>query len=209
MIQINNREYATSRVPVVAICLDGTDPSYLRAAAPVMPHLKIISAKGARGFAESQIPSLTNNNDLTIVTGVPADVNGICGKGSGFICAVPCHTIPSDPLFGYCEPDSPQWLEEIERVDADVILIGHTHLPAIRTFGERKVVNPGSLGQPKMGSPEGRYAVREDGRLELKSFAYPYKTTVAKIQTLPVNVQIRNELSSILRTREIPPVQDS
>lgn len=90
-----------------------------------------------------------------------------------------------------------------------MILIGHTHLPAIRTFGKRTVVNPGSLGQPKMGSPEARYAVWEDGRLELKSFAYPYETTAAKIQTLPVDVQIRNELSSILRTGEIPPVQDS
>ncbi len=127
-------------------------------------------------------------------------------KGTRFYL---CHAIPSDPLFDYCEPDSAQWLEEIEKVDADVILIGHTHQPAIRTFGSRTVVNPGSLGQPKMGSPEARYAVWEDGNFELKSYSYPYETTAAKIQTLPVDGQIRNELSSILRTGEIPPVQNS
>lgn len=80
MIQVNNREYATSAAPVVAICLDGTDPSYLAAAAPVMPQLEAIGTKGARGFAESQIPSLTNPNNVAIVTGVPASVNGICGN---------------------------------------------------------------------------------------------------------------------------------
>ena len=118
-----------------------------------------------------------------------------------------CHATPSDPLFGYCEPDSPQWLDEVEHVNADVILVGHTHQPAIRTVGKRTVVNPGSLGQPKMGSPKARYAVYEDGKFELKSFSYPYETTVAKVQTLPIDEQIRNELSSILRTGEIPPIQ--
>jgi len=120
-----------------------------------------------------------------------------------------CHAIPSDPLFGYCEPDSPKWLDEVENVDAEVILVGHTHGPVIRTIGKRTMVNPGSLGQPKMGSPEAQYAVWEDGKFELKSFSYPYEVTVAKIQALPIDDRIRNELSSILRTGIIPTVQNS
>ena len=119
-----------------------------------------------------------------------------------------CHAIPSDPLFGYCEADSSQWVEEIESVDADVILVGHTHVPALRPFGSRVVVNPGSLGQPKTGGPEARYAVWENGKCQLKSYPYPFEATVAKIQTLPIHANLRNELSTILQTGEIPPVKD-
>jgi protein phosphatase len=115
-----------------------------------------------------------------------------------------CHAIPSDPLFGYCEAESSQWLTEVENVDADVILVGHTHVPAMRSIGSRVVVNPGSLGQPKTGSPEARYAVWEDGRIELKSYTYPFEATVAKLQNLPIEASLRNELSTILRTGVIP-----
>jgi len=115
-----------------------------------------------------------------------------------------CHAIPSDPLFGYCEAESSQWLTEVENVDADVILVGHTHVPAMRSIGSRVVVNPGSLGQPKTGSPEARYAVWEDGRIELKSYTYPFEATVAKLQNLPIEASLRNDLSTILRTGVIP-----
>ncbi len=116
------------------------------------------------------------------------------------------HAIPSNPLFGYCEADSSQWFEEIKSVDADVILVGHTHVPALRTFGRRFVVNPGSLGQPKTGSPEARYAIWEDGKIELKSYSYPVEPAVAKVQALPIQDTLRHELSAILRTGEVPPV---
>ncbi len=120
-----------------------------------------------------------------------------------------CHAIPSDPLFGYCEADSPQWLAEVEKVSANAILVGHTHVPALRRVGKCVVVNPGSLGQPKTGSPEARYAVWEDGKFELKSYPYSFEATATKIQALPIDARVRDELSAILRTGEIPPVQES
>lgn len=120
-----------------------------------------------------------------------------------------CHAIPSDPLFGYCEADSDRWLKEIQDIPADVVLVGHTHIPTVRTIGDRMIVNPGSLGQPKTGSPEARYAVWENGKVELKSYPYPVETTVGKIETLPIEAALRRELCIILRTGEIPPVHTS
>ena len=67
-------------------------------------------------------------------------------------------------------------------MSADVILVGHTHLPSVRSIGSRMVVNPGSLGQPKNGRPEACYAVWEDGKIELKSFSYPIDAVAAKLQ---------------------------
>lgn len=116
-----------------------------------------------------------------------------------------CHALPSDPLFGYCKADSEQWAAEAHAVDTDVILVGHTHVPALRTIGSCTAVNPGSLGQPKTGTPEARYAIWEDGKLELKSCPYPFETTAAKIRALPINTKLQDELSGILRTGEIPP----
>lgn len=116
-----------------------------------------------------------------------------------------CHALPSDPLFGYCEADSPQWTSEAEKTGADVILVGHTHVPALRTIGPRVVANPGSLGQPKTGGPEARYAIWEDGKVELKSCSYPFEATVTKVRGLPIDVKLRDELSNILRTGEVPP----
>ncbi len=115
-----------------------------------------------------------------------------------------CHAVPSNPLYGYCEADSPQWANEAEGTGADVILVGHTHVPALRMIGHRVVANPGSLGQPKTGGPEARYAIWENGKVELKTLSYPFETTAAKVSNLPIDVRLRDELKSILRTGELP-----
>lgn len=80
MITVNGRSYRSRTVPVVGICLDGTDPSYLQAAAGVMPNLTAMAAKGSRGVARSVIPSFTNPNNIAMATGVPPSINGICGN---------------------------------------------------------------------------------------------------------------------------------
>jgi len=115
-----------------------------------------------------------------------------------------CHAIPSDPLYGYCEPDSDQWVEEVERLKADVLLVGHTHLPFIRRTGACTIVNPGSLGQPKTGQPNACYAVWHDGDVELKSYSYPLESTITKVDNLRIPCQIRDDLTSVLRSGGSP-----
>jgi len=114
-----------------------------------------------------------------------------------------CHAIPSDPLFAYCLPDSDRWETELEQASADVLLVGHTHIPFVREFGRRIVVNPGSLGQPKTGTPAARYAVWDTARgqsgIELRSFDYPFERTIAKIDALPIPRGIKHSLAAVLR----------
>jgi protein phosphatase len=132
---------------------------------------------------------------------LPLQAERQCGATTFYLC----HAIPSDPLYGYCDAVSPRWLEELDRVNADVIFVGHTHLPSVRSFGSRRVVNPGSLGQPKNGRPEACFAMWEDGKVELKSFAYPVENVVTKLHALPIQGAVRDELSAILRTGKVPP----
>lgn len=114
-----------------------------------------------------------------------------------------CHAVPSDPLFAYCPPDAAIWQTELAQTGADVLFVGHTHIPFVREFETRYVVNPGSLGQPKTGSPAARYAIwdtaRGPGGVELRSFDYDFESTIAKIEGLPIEKSIKTSLADVLR----------
>jgi putative phosphoesterase len=116
-----------------------------------------------------------------------------------------CHATPSDFLYEYRPPDSPLWKRDEEASSgADVVLVGHTHVQFTRRFGERKVINPGSLGQSKSGDPRARFAVWQDGQIHLCALDYPVETTAGKIQSLPLPEKIMSDLATILRTGKIP-----
>ena len=79
---VNQRTYNPPARPIVAICLDGSADEYFDAALARgrMPHLQRISVSGYRGFARGQMPSFTNVNNASIVTGVPPAIHGIGGN---------------------------------------------------------------------------------------------------------------------------------
>jgi phosphonoacetate hydrolase len=82
-IVVNAREYRMPRRPTVAITIDGCDPRYLDDALPrgLMPRLKaLLESGGAYHLGTSQMPSFTNPNNLSIVTGAPLNVHGIAGN---------------------------------------------------------------------------------------------------------------------------------
>jgi putative phosphoesterase len=114
-----------------------------------------------------------------------------------------CHAIPSNPLYRYCREDSELWAKELERIDADFLLVGHTHTPFIRKVGGKTIVNPGSVGQPKTGKADACYAVWEDGKFQLKQFAYPVERALQRIDQLPVPADIKRDLATVLRTGSV------
>jgi phosphonoacetate hydrolase len=86
----NGRQYRWPAQPVVVVCLDGCEPDYLgsdgggyleRAISNGrMPYLEQIRRTATFETADSIIPSFTNPNNLSIVTGVPPSVHGISGN---------------------------------------------------------------------------------------------------------------------------------
>jgi putative phosphoesterase len=114
-----------------------------------------------------------------------------------------CHAKPSDPLYGYCPEESDEWVEELEQVNADVLLVGHTHTPFIRKIGKKIVVNPGSLGQPKTGKPDACYAIWENGDFQLKSFPYAVDKTVERLKALAFPVDVEKDLITVLQTGSV------
>jgi protein phosphatase len=111
-----------------------------------------------------------------------------------------CHATPANPLFEYCGKDSPKWIDYAESVSADVLLAGHTHVPFVHEERGRTIANPGSLGQPKNGSPDACCAIWDGSRIELKTFPYPYEKTIAKLAALNLQPDVLNDLATVLRT---------
>ena len=81
-IEINGRAYARPKVTAIAICLDGCEPEYLDVAIAdgLMPTLARLREEGTNRLAHSVIPSFTNPNNMSIATGRPPAVHGICGN---------------------------------------------------------------------------------------------------------------------------------
>jgi phosphonoacetate hydrolase len=68
--------------PLVVVCVDGCEFDYIRkaVAAGVAPFLGRMLGSGASFEADCVVPSFTNPNNLSIVTGAPPAVHGICGN---------------------------------------------------------------------------------------------------------------------------------
>lgn len=66
----------------MAICLDGSADDYLDAAMArgLMPTLQKFCVDGARSLARAAMPTFTNVNNSSIVTGTPPSVHGISGN---------------------------------------------------------------------------------------------------------------------------------
>jgi phosphonoacetate hydrolase len=81
-INVNGKTYAWPQEPIVVVCVDGCEPDYLTEAlkAGVMPWLAGAIAKGSNLVGDCVVPSFTNPNNLSIVTGAPPSVHGICGN---------------------------------------------------------------------------------------------------------------------------------
>jgi phosphonoacetate hydrolase len=82
-VSVNGRDYQWPSKPVVVVCIDGSEPDYIEqaVAAGVMPWMqKVVSNQGSDLRANCVVPSFTNPNNISIVTGVPPVVHGICGN---------------------------------------------------------------------------------------------------------------------------------
>jgi phosphonoacetate hydrolase len=81
-ITLNGRTYRWPERPVVVVCVDGCEPDYITraVAAGVAPWFGDVAATKTSRLADSVVPTFTNPNNLSIVTGVPPAVHGICGN---------------------------------------------------------------------------------------------------------------------------------
>lgn len=81
-IGLHGRSYQLPSRPVVVVCVDGFDPEYLKAGceAGMLPTMSSWLKSGFHTTATCAMPSVTNPNNLSIITGVPTSVHGVSGN---------------------------------------------------------------------------------------------------------------------------------
>lgn len=81
-VSVNGKTYAWPQAPLVVVCVDGSEPAYMdeAIAAGRMPWLAGVRETGTNRIADCVVPSFTNPNNISIVTGTPPSVHGISGN---------------------------------------------------------------------------------------------------------------------------------
>lgn len=81
-IAVNGRSYQAPLAPTVIVCIDGCEQEYINQAiqAGVAPFFASLARNGTVLAGDCVMPSFTNPNNLSIVTGAPPSVHGICGN---------------------------------------------------------------------------------------------------------------------------------
>jgi putative phosphoesterase len=70
------------------------------------------------------------------------------------------HASPGSQTAGFSsELDASAVLELVSRTDARIICCGHTHMPEVRDFGWKQIVNDGSAGYVFDGDPTASWAL--------------------------------------------------
>ncbi len=116
--------------------------------------------------------------------------------------AYAAHAAPSDTLFKYIRPDTPADVlaAEAEKVDTELVLLGHTHFQMDRTVAGVRFVNPGSVGQPRDGDPRAGFALWDDGEITFHRIEYDIDATVDALRRRDLEQHVIDRLAQVLKT---------
>ncbi len=109
------------------------------------------------------------------------------------------HGSPRDPLNEYIFSDIPNRVlaELVRDLDADIVMLGHTHTPMERVIFGKLVINPGGVGQPRDRDPRASYAILnlgEDVKTSFHRVDYDVKITAEKIETAGLPSELATRL---------------
>lgn len=137
-------------------------------------------------------------------SGMEFGVKKICKKYVDYIAQLPerrslevdgrkillCHGSPWDNNE-YIYPDTA--LDSIDRFTKegyDIVIMGHTHYPMVKYIGNLMLINPGSVGQPRTGSPGAYWAILDTAKMEIihKTSQYDIENVIAEAAQIDPDV---------------------
>jgi len=95
------------------------------------------------------------------------------------------HGSPWKYFEEYIYPDY-QYFDGFQRIDADIIILGHTHYPLIKEINGKFIINPGSCGQPRDYDPRVSCAILDTRtrKIEIRRCEYPVHKVIEKVKEL-------------------------
>jgi len=152
-----------------------------------------------------KIASIRGNHDVAVVTGdtswfnplaasaVEWTRNNISPKNMTFLKKLPekltfgdiaiFHGSPSDPDEYVYPMMSPKRLSGfLDLVGKKILVLGHTHVQWSLELDDRKIINPGAVGQPRDGNPRAAYAIfdTKSGELTMHRIEYDIEEVASK-----------------------------
>ena len=174
------------------------------------------AVRGNHDHGVAQFVKVSGKNGFKYLTGVTRQVTQerISADDRRFLGSLPVtkrvtldgvkfllvNATPRDPLDEYSIPDVDFWARRLADVDAQVICVGHTHHPYILEVGDKLVINPGSVGQPRDGDPRASYAIIDNQRVELKRVEYAVEDTVTSVLQSNLPEPAKALLAEVFRT---------
>lgn len=110
------------------------------------------------------------------------------------------HGTPRDPMDEYVANIKDEWASRLDHVDVDFVCVGHTHVPMDLQIDNTRVINPGSVGQPRDGDSRASYAVIENGVVELKRVEYDIDQTIDSMRRAGIEEQVIRQAGIVLRS---------
>lgn len=110
------------------------------------------------------------------------------------------HATPRDPMDEYLIDDPAAWAARLQGFDVDFVCVGHSHVQFQLEIGGMRVVNPGSVGQPRDGDPRCAYAIIEDGEVRFGRVEYDIEAALRHMRDSQIAPHAVRLAESALRT---------
>ena len=199
-----------SNLPALKAVLDAIDVDQILCAGDIVGYYpypnEVIELVKEHGIA-----SIYGNHDKAVITGDTSWFNPIAASaiewtrdnisqnGMKFLEKLPAqltfdnvaivHGSPHDPDEYVYPTTSPTRLEKfLDQVSKKVLVLGHTHVQWSLELGDRKIINPGAVGQPRDGNPKAAYAILDSKSEEFTMHRIGYDVEETASKTLEVGL---------------------
>jgi len=126
------------------------------------------------------------------------------------------HGSPRNPLYDYVYPSLPNneltrllfektSVGDLRKINVDFLILGHTHIPMIKVVNETRIINPGSVGQPRDGIPRASFGILDTETKEFKIIRVKYslEKAISDVKKLKLDKKFETWIISLLETADV------
>ncbi|WP_040213880.1 metallophosphoesterase family protein [Clostridium polynesiense] len=101
----------------------------------------------------------------------------------------------------YLKEDSLEAMENMSELPYDILVCAHTHIPYVKEYGNKILINDGSVGKPKNGKPHSTYAIidikkNSDVKVEIKEVEYDVSKIIKDMEIKDFPYALINSIKS-------------